>query len=155
MSEGGSRKFRRRSVSCVLCHLLTWILRIEPDLALGPLLDLTLLIPLLHVVVQNAEDLVEVLPQRDVPRRLVLLVAHALVAVGLQQDPGEFPPAHGGGDVQRRVAVLVLLRDATLCRYEDSNKINSAKPLDARPFGFYLVTPAWPYLAAVCRAVSP
>ena len=46
------------------------------------------------------------LPGGDVGRRLLLLVDDGGVGVGLEDDADELPAAHGGGDVQRGVAVL-------------------------------------------------
>ena len=46
------------------------------------------------------------LPRGDVGRRLLLLIDDGKVGVGLEDDAHELPAAHGGGDVQRGVAVL-------------------------------------------------
>ena len=52
-------------------------------------------------------DFREPLPDRDVDRSLLLLVLDGDVgAVDLHQDPDQLPAAHGGRDVDRRVAVL-------------------------------------------------
>ena len=52
-------------------------------------------------------DFREPLPDRDVDRSLLLLVLDGDVgAADLHQDPDQLPAAHGGCDVDRRVAVL-------------------------------------------------
>ena len=52
-------------------------------------------------------DFREPLPDRDVDRSLLLLVLDGDVgAVDLHQDSDQLPAAHGGRDVDRRVAVL-------------------------------------------------
>ena len=46
------------------------------------------------------------LPRGDVGSRLLLLVTDGRVGAGLEDDADDLLAAHGGGDVQRSVAVL-------------------------------------------------
>ena len=56
---------------------------------------------------EDLDDFVEVLPLRDLEGRLALLVLRVAVHAGLQEDPRQLAPAHGRGDVEGRVAVLM------------------------------------------------
>ena len=58
-------------------------------------------------------------PHGNVDRGLALVVAQLGADAGLDQDARQLALVHGGGDVERRVSVLVPPRHARAPRHQD------------------------------------
>ena len=105
------------------------------------------------VALQYRHYVTQLLPHGNVQGSLILLVADVGVGAPLHQDPGQLLPPHGGSNVEGSVSVLKESGEITRTSVSWSTLFCS----DTRHLALIriLMTPAWPYLAAVWKGVSP